>query len=98
MKKGIAIQTILLLVVGIIVAGILVYLVYSYTTGQTLSAHECRAKMMSWCTNCYNVGGGTSITLPLELSNCLSDMGITESEGNDCDDVADTCEGFGVKY
>ena len=52
MAKGIAIQTILLLLVGIFVVGILVYLVYSYTRSPTLSTMECRTIATSWCTSC----------------------------------------------
>jgi len=98
MSKGIAIRTILLLVVGIIVAGILIYLVYSYTTGVTLSAYECRAKMINWCTNCFNMGGGSVGDLPQELSDCLSDMGIPLAAGSKCDAAQTQCGNFGVKY
>ena len=103
MSKGIAIETILLLLVGIIVVGVIVYLVYTYATGKTLSAYECRAKMVSWCTNCFNVASGSSTwpdnvnPLPTEISTCLSDtMGITLAANSHCSDGQATCKNFGV--
>ena len=52
MQKGIAIQTILLLVIGIFVVGILVYLMYRYTSGTTIDCAGCQAKFINWCTLC----------------------------------------------
>ena len=56
MKKGIAIQTILMLTIGVIVVGILAYMVYSYTSGSALSVNECRAKLIDVCTRCMVAG------------------------------------------
>jgi len=52
MSKGIAIETILYLLLGIIVVGIIIYLVYTYATGGQLSEQQCRSKVISWCTGC----------------------------------------------
>ena len=52
MSKGIAIRTILLLLVGTVVAAIIIYLVYTYTQTPGLSAQECRSRLISWCTGC----------------------------------------------
>jgi hypothetical protein len=52
MSKGIAIETILYLLLGIIVVGIIIYLVYTYTTGGQLNEQQCRSKVISWCTGC----------------------------------------------
>ena len=60
MSKGIAIRTILLLLVGTVVAAIIIYLVYTYTQTPGLSAQECRARLISWCTGC--VASATSPT------------------------------------
>ena len=49
-NKGIAIHTILLLLVGVLVVGILVYLVYKSISGSTLSKYECQTHAISWCT------------------------------------------------
>ena len=58
MSKGIAIQTILLLLVGTIVAGILIYLVYSHTRSSVLTLSECRIKITDMCIRCKTSGGG----------------------------------------
>ena len=52
MSKGIAIRTILLILVGTIVAGVLIYLVYSFSTNPTLSRTECIPIVTDWCTRC----------------------------------------------
>ncbi len=52
MTKGIAIQTILMLLVGMLVVGILVYMVYRYFIGAPLGEQECRARIISWCSGC----------------------------------------------
>lgn len=71
MIKGIAITTILILTVGILVSGLIVYQVYRTTTDSPLSQYECRARMVSWCTLCGNMGwsGGS---MDSELSECAS--------------------------
>ncbi len=63
-SKGIAIQTVLLLLVGILVVGVLVYALYSSTSNSPMSEYECRGKMISWCTGCSNAGwtGGTAMS------------------------------------
>ena len=68
--KGIAIQTILLLLVGTLVVGILVYATYKSTTGSPLSEYECRGRMITWCTGCRNVGWSGGSGMSSELSAC----------------------------
>lgn len=55
MKKGIAIHYILILVIGVLVMGIIVYFAYRYLTGsEPLTESQCRARIISYCTGCYN--------------------------------------------
>jgi len=54
MKKGIATQTILLLLLGILVVGILVYLLYTYVFNPVLPAGVCGSRAVAWCTLCKN--------------------------------------------
>jgi len=70
MSKGIAIQTILLLMVGTLVAGILIYLVYSYTRSPTLSKTECIAEVTNWCTTCMISGWNKDIECPQDVKDC----------------------------
>jgi hypothetical protein len=68
-NKAIAINTILLLVVGLIVVGVIVYLVYTFTSGPTLSVQDCKTKIIQYCTLCANVGW-TGIDTPQTLIDC----------------------------
>ena len=54
MSKGIAIETILYLLVGILVVGIVIYLVYTYVVGSPIGEQECRSMAITWCTGCKN--------------------------------------------
>jgi len=53
-NKGIAIRTILLLLIGVLVAGLLIYYVYRSFSGSAMSREECRSRAVSWCTSCWN--------------------------------------------
>jgi len=59
-RKGIAIQTILMLLVGILVVGIIVYMVYRYFVGAPLNEQECRSRAITWCTGCKNSNAGVT--------------------------------------
>jgi len=52
--KGIAIETILLLLLGILVAGILVFLLYKYVFNRVLPLELCASMAINWCTLCKN--------------------------------------------
>lgn len=72
-NKGIAINTILLLVVGTITVAAIIYLVYSVTTTPTLSVQQCKTKIMQYCTLCANIDWGDGefdIKTPQELRDC----------------------------
>ena len=68
MSKGIAIQTILYLLIGVLVVGIVVYLVYTYVLSPVLPETQCRAIATSWCTSCNNAGwtGGPAASSDLK--------------------------------
>ena len=70
--KGIAIQTILLLLVGILVAGVIIYLVYTYTSGPSLSSYDCRTNLISWCTTCSIVSWNDGTKLSKEVADCTT--------------------------
>jgi len=109
-KKGIAIQTILLLLIGVLVAGVLVYFVYRYFSGGSLSREDCRGIMVGWCTTCWtatrNVGAvcatdwnavACKVGPPAseELVNCASDyFQITIASVNLCQGYSDECANF----
>lgn len=92
MGKGIAITTILLLLVGSLVAGVTVYYTYRSVTGSPLSEHECRGMMISWCIGCSNLGYTGGSGMDSQLSDCANrywDAG----DHNNCD-AEDDCSAF----
>ena len=72
MTKGIAIQTILMLLVGILVVGIVVYMVYRYMFAPGLGQNECRAQLVSWCTTCKTAGWSGGFGLSDALRTCTN--------------------------
>ena len=97
MSKGIAINTILYLLLGVLVVGILVYLVYTYTTGTQLSEQQCRARIISWCTGCSvsnwaDGTGGLPSATEGDVEKCIEDYFPTGADwsGAECDQTDDT--------
>jgi len=101
-SKGIAIQTILLLLVGIIVVAVLIYFVYSYISNPTLSATDCRARLISYCMTCMNVKWSGSIHFPENLNACTDVLKETyglvldTTDANGCSNNAYECCIVGV--
>ncbi len=64
-----------MLLVGVIVVGILIYLVYTYTMGPGLDQNKCRSLVQSWCTSCkisnWMDGFGT-IDDDTDLETCIT--------------------------
>ena len=75
MSKGIAINTILYLLLGVVVVGIIVYLVYTYAAGTQLSQQECRSRVITWCTGCSVAGWESvgSIGSTSDVGKCILD-------------------------
>ena len=101
--KGIAIQTILLLLVGILVVGILVYLVYRYTRSSTLSKTECMGLVTNWCTTCMTSGWDVNVKITQDVKDCgnMLTSGWWDDNG-DCDSPTgvnekyDCCHTLGI--
>ena len=89
--KGIAIQTVLMLLVGILVVGIVVYMVYRYIFAPPLSIQECRAQFISWCTTCKATNFNGGFVLGDNLANCVNKYGFCPPNGN-CR-LTDDCDG-----
>ena len=83
-----------MLLVGILVVGIVVYMVYRYFVGAPLGEQECRARAITWCTNCMNGGwtAGQGTTTGTELKTCADKHfpGITA----DCAGASGWCAAF----
>lgn len=58
MSKGIATRTIVLLLIGILAVGILIFLIYLYMPSEQISVYECRSRLTGVCVQCKNVNFG----------------------------------------
>ena len=99
MAKGIALQTILMLLVGILVVGIIVYLVYRYMVGPGLTTEGCRQEIVNWCTTCQASNWLGSIAPTSTVSNCWANNFFDTGAPANCGLIAgaDTyCAGFGI--
>jgi len=91
MSKGIAIQTILYLLVGVLVVAVVIYLVYTYAAGPGLDQQQCRSLVQNWCTSCkiadWASGFGT-ISEDSDVEICVDTYFATawDPEGADCQD------------
>jgi len=99
--KGIAIQTILLLLVGVLVVGILVYLVYKYTTGPSLSVADCRASLSTICTTCSltSWAGDLSTDFKNTINACndYPEFNTFPTDPAGCVNIITPCEYLGIK-
>jgi len=98
MSKGIAISTILYLLVGVLVVGIVVYLVYTYVMNPILPETQCRALATSWCTSCSAVDFTGGPDASSDLQGCAGEYWTApawgDCEGQDVEDFCSTCCGI----
>jgi len=101
--KGIAIQTILMLLVGILVVGIVVYMVYRYMFSPGLTQEECRGYAINFCNSCKAAGCLVTAGVPADCTNIASsgfintacDTFYTGRPGA-CDAARSWCSNFGI--
>jgi hypothetical protein len=98
MSKGIAIETILYLLIGILVVGIVIYMVYTYVIGSPIGEQQCRSMAITWCTNCKNANWIGGVNAGSDLQKCgtkyFSPPSSWMSDGScttcDCDNPSNT--------
>jgi len=109
-SKGIAIRTILLLVVGVFVVVLVGYLVYRQISGPGVSCTECRSMLISFCTTCcarndmkaYTEWGTGGMQMSPELQGCADNCDLHDSsKGTECHSGGDTglplsCHSVGI--
>ena len=95
--KGIAIETILLLLLGILVVGILVFLLYKYVFNRVLPLNLCASMAINWCTLCKNAYPDFTcdpcyVPVGNDLKTCASEYfpGIPD----ECDGAGNWCAAF----
>ena len=69
MSKGIAVNTILYLLLGVLVVGIVIYLVYTYALGPGMSIQDCRSRVQNWCNSCKIAGWAAGFGAKLPASS-----------------------------
>ncbi len=97
--KGIAVPYIVALLLGIIVLGIIVYLVYLHIIlKQPLSCQECGAKFVNWCAKCFLKEWGGDNEMDEELKDCVPrcNLGIAREGGNECVGAEEDCKAVGI--
>lgn len=106
MSKGIATQTILLMLVGILVVGILIYIVYRTLMNPSLSEEECRARWISMCNVCKTSNWDPVVKVPSQLYDTVNGCAKPDTIfkdwkdntccSNDCGFMKDDCTRFGI--
>jgi len=94
MSKGIAIQTILYLLIGVLVVGIVVYLVYTYVIGAPIGEQQCRTQAITWCTSCKNVAWVGGPTATSDLVTCAGKYFSNWPASGACADATTFCAVF----
>jgi len=94
MRKGIAVPTILKLVIGVIVIVIVVFLIYRYVLKSPIGEQECRARMTAWCASCQLVDFSDGPKMGEELGSCVSSIGASGSTDQVCTGQETNCAGF----
>jgi len=71
--KGVAVQTIIMVMLGIIVLLFVGYWLVRVFTTPGLSQEECRTLLIDWCRTCSARGwDGTAYEVPSALTACLN--------------------------
>jgi len=100
-KGDISISTLIAVLIGIIVLGLIIYLMFFYSKESSFDCRLCSAKFAEWCQRCLTTEGnwgkpGWSEPVPMSdyLDNCKEDcLGINF---NDCGATGarDKCKGY----
>lgn len=101
--KGIAIQKIILLLLGIIVLAMVGYLLYITFIGSKITPDICRAEVMRQCTQCKLVGWSSSYSISISGKSCTNEI-LTADLGTrlrvdtpiSCDNLQGDCSRFGI--
>ena len=95
MKKGIATETIVKLMICLIALGILTFLLYKYVLSSELDCRACATKMTAWCTQCQIAEWSGGKAMDDKLNECRPECLTGVSEHGDCEGTAkDDCSGF----
>ena len=93
--KGLATQTIGLILITIIVIGVLFYLFYK--SSKPVGVQECSARWFDWCMRCRSGGWNANMKTPKFVSDCCQVLqkyhnldnipGVNLCDDNSCADT-----------
>ncbi|MEM5790445.1 MAG: hypothetical protein QXP77_00075 [Candidatus Aenigmatarchaeota archaeon] len=97
---AIGIDTLILIVLGIIVLAVMIYLIFSVTQPPVIDCNKCAADFVQYCRICYS--SFCSVykidNFQKGLCDCLNKCGLTCTEGSTCVDLQNQCAAKGVSY
>lgn len=103
-KKGIAVQTIILVLLGLVVLVFIAYWLYTLFAGETpLSMEQCRIKLLTWCEMCKNNDWSAAIALASDAtaSRCYNDykdqFGMSSIGVPTCSNMQSNCATLGIR-
>jgi hypothetical protein len=98
--KGIAISTIIMLMLGVVVLLFVGYWLVRAFSGKGLSSQECKSQFISWCEACAAKNWIGTATWSTDLTNCLAlydkTLGITQGTAGDCATNLTGCKAVGI--
>jgi len=77
--KGVAVQTIIMIMLGVVVLLFVGYWLVRVFTGKGLTAQECRSQFVSWCGSCAARNWPTGVTAvwSADMVTCLNSYAQT---------------------
>ena len=97
MSKGIATETIIKIMLGLIVVAIILYLIYKFVLKSPISPEECKARLVSWCTSCkISNFKADPFEMSEDLKTCIDNHKPIPSPHDTCTDatVQDECKPY----
>ena len=100
--KGVAVQTIIMIMLGVVVLLFVGYWLVRVFTGKGLTAQECRSQFISWCESCAARGWTGTATWSADMVTCLGNyaqtIGLTTPlpANGDCAANKNNCIAVGI--
>jgi len=101
--KGVAIPYVVALLLGIIVLGIFVYMIYLHIVkNEPLDCSACAARFTTWCSKCFLLSesgswsGGPEMDDGLKECVSPSKCNLYSGSGEDCTGAEDDCKMVGI--
>jgi hypothetical protein len=95
MSKGIATETIIKIMLGLIAIVIIVYLLYRYVLKSPIAPEECKTRFTAWCANCKIVSFSGGPEPDKGLKECANRYNMPDISGAmDCTGHEDLCKGY----